>query len=145
MIELVINEPHLQTHGQRFGTTVLTVSGWLLWSYFFFPLVTLSCWLVDNEVCSQWVNLSGGYLNLQEMLLIYVQTIAALIIGWGLWFFYNTLKRNAKPAFKQGSVSTSDLCDAFKVKEDELKQCQKSRYAVVHFDQSGHIVGLDCG
>jgi len=31
------------------------------------------------------------------------------------------------------------------VSKKELKECQESRFAVVQFDQSGHIIGLERG
>ncbi len=146
MTELVINAPYLQTYGQRFGAVALTVLGWLLWCYIFFPLVTLSCWLVDNEVCSQWVNLAGGYLNLQQLLSVYLQTIFGLTLLWGGWVLYNMLRqRRGRKAPLSHRVSAEDLCAQFRVEPMELALCQASRYAIVHFDEAGHIIALEPG
>ena len=79
MIELVINAPHLQTFGQRLAAVALNGFGWLLWCYFFFPLVSLGCWFLDYAQCSQWVDLSGGYSHLRGMLLVYAETVAAMM------------------------------------------------------------------
>ncbi len=146
MIELVINAPHLQTWGQRMAAVVLNVSGWLLWCYFFFPLVSLGCWFLDYDQCSQWVNLSGGYLHLQEMLLIYLETVAAMALVWIAWVGYNLAKRRRRqPVPHARPVSRGDLCRTFNVSKKELKECQESRYAVIHFDENGHIIGLERG
>lgn len=144
MTELVINAPHLQSHSQRLGAVTLSVVGWLLWCYFFFPLVTLGCWLVDDDICSQWVNMSGGYLNLLEMLALYGNIIVGMILGWSLWVLYNRFRRRRVPISSLSHpVSRVDLCRAFGVDEQELKPCQESRYAVVHFDQQACIIGLE--
>ncbi len=146
MNELVINAPHLQTWGQRLAAGALNLLGWLLWCYFFFPLVSLGCWFLDYDQCSQWVNLSGGYLNLREMLLVYLETVAVMVLVWLLWVAYNLAKRRRRhPARPPQPVSRADLCRTFNVSKKELKECQESRFAVVHFDQSGHIIGLERG
>jgi poly-beta-1,6-N-acetyl-D-glucosamine biosynthesis protein PgaD len=144
VIELVINAPHLQTFRQRLGALALNLFGWLLWSYFLFPLVSLGCWLLDYAQCSQWVNLAGGYLNLQDVILAYAETVAAMILAWVAWAAYNLAlrRRRPKPAPAR-AVSRADLCRAFHVAKQELKECQESRFAVVHFDQTGHIIGLE--
>lgn len=146
MIELVINAPHLQTWKQRLSATLLNISGWLLWCYFFFPLVSLSCWFLDYDECSQWVNLSGGYLNLHEMLWLYLKTVATMIVIWLAWVAYNLAKRKRrKQASPAPVVSQDDLCQTFNVLINELNECQESRFSVVHFDKSGHIIGLEKG
>jgi len=146
VIELVINAPHLQTGGQRLAAVALNLFGWLLWTYFFFPLVSLGCWFLDYAQCSQWVNLSGGYLNLQGMLLVYAETVAAMSLAWLVWVVYNRVKRRRRPPMPAPQpVSRGDLCRAFHVSQKELKECQESRFAVVHFDRNGHIIGLETG
>ena len=146
MIELVIDAPHLQTAGQRLAAWTLNLFGWLLWCYFFFPLVSLGCWFLDYAECSQWVNLSGGYLNLQQMLLVYVETVAAMILVWLVWVVYNRVKRRRRaPIPMPRPVSRGELCRTFQVLKKELKECQESRFAVVHFDRAGHIIGLEKG
>lgn len=144
MTELVINAPHLQTGGQRLSAGALTVAGWLLWCYFFFPVITLAGWLMNIEACSQWVNLSGGYLNLQEILGIYGLTVAGMAGLWAGWAFYNTFQWRRERGEKLAPVvGIEGLCQAFGVEAETLSRCQKSRYAVVHFDLHGHIVGLE--
>ena len=146
MIELVINAPHLQTFGQRLAAVALNGFGWLLWCYFFFPLVSLGCWFLDYAQCSQWVDLSGGYSHLRGMLLVYAETVAAMILVWLAWVAYNQARRRRRPpAPPARAVSRGDLCRAFNVSKTELKECQESRFAVVHFDQHGHIIGLEKG
>ena len=146
MTELVIDAPHLQTWGQRLAAAALNVFGWLLWCYFFFPLASLACWFMDFDQCSQWVNLSGGYLNLQDMLLVYIESVAGLVVVWSAWVAYNLAKRHRRQAPPISSpVSRVELCQSFKVSRTDLQACQESRYVVVHFDQSGHIIGLEKG
>lgn len=145
MTELVINAPHMQTGTQRLGAISVTVAGWLLWCYFFFPLVTLSGWLLDFEACSRWVNLSGGYLNLREILAVYGATVAGMAGLWGCWAFYNGLKRRRQAISQIKVIGVPELSARFGVDAGTLKRCQQSQYSVVHFDDRGHIVGLEHG
>lgn len=147
MTELVINAPHLQTWGQRLGAFALNLFGWLLWCYFFFPLVSLACWFMDFAQCSQWVNMSGGYLNLQDMLVLYVETITTMALVWLLWVVYDRgLRHPHRPAPPASQpVSRRELCQMFDLPKKQLKECQESRFAVVHYDQGGHIIGLEHG
>jgi poly-beta-1,6-N-acetyl-D-glucosamine biosynthesis protein PgaD len=146
VIELVINAPHLQTWKQRLSAIVLNVLGWLLWCYLFFPLLSLTCWFLDYQQCSQWVDLSGGYRSVREMLLIYLGTIAGMIWLWLAWVAYNIVKRKRRQVTAPiPTVSLEELCNTFNVLDKELRDCQESRFAVVHFDQSGHIIGLERG
>ena len=146
MIELVINAPHLQTLRQRFGALAISVAGWLLWCYFLFPLVTLGCWLLDHQQCSQWVNFAGGYLDLQHLLGIYLKAVLSLVQLWLLWVVYNLIKQRFSRRPTRGlaePVTTEELCRTFGVDHDSLTRCQRSRYAVVHYDRQGHIIGLE--
>jgi poly-beta-1,6-N-acetyl-D-glucosamine biosynthesis protein PgaD len=144
--ELIINAPHLQTARQRLAAVLINLFGWLLWSYFIFPLVSLGCWYLDFSACSQWVNLSGGYLNLRETLLVYIETVAAMILVWLVWVVYNRVKRRRRPPMLlPPPVSRAELCRMFQVSKKELKECQESAFVVVHFDQHGHIIGLKKG
>lgn len=143
MIELVIDAPHLQSRRQRLAAALLNLAGWLLWCYFLFPLVSLGCWFMDYGQCSQWVDLSGGYPGLREMLGIYFATLAAMVLAWLAWAAYNLAGR--RPALPAPPVNRAELCRAFNVLESELRECQDSRYVVVHFDAGGHIIGLEKG
>lgn len=144
MTELVINAPDLQTFQQRLVATLLTVTGWLLWSYIFFPLVTLTCWLVDNDVCSQWVNFAGGYLQLQRMLDIYLQTIAGLSLLWVIWLSYNVIRRRLRTGGAAPNLlDIEDLCQEFLVPRDDLARCRESRYTTILFDGKGRILSLE--
>ncbi len=145
MTELVINAPHLQTRWQRFAAVALTLAGWLLWCYLLFPLVALGCWFLDYAECSQWVNMSGGYLNLKDVLVVYLENVAAMAAIWILWVGYNRLKGPPPPERQPRRISHRELCRTLRVSSHELKECQESRFAVVHYDQAGHILGLEKG
>lgn len=144
MTELVINAPHLQSTGQRMSTLALLVFGWLLWAYFSFPFVTLCGWFLDIRVCSEWVNLSGGYLSLQELLYVYGKTIASLVAVWCAWALYNGARRQRRRnrSIEQVPVSLPELSRSFGVEESELHHCRLSRFTTVQFDSVGRIVGM---
>jgi poly-beta-1,6-N-acetyl-D-glucosamine biosynthesis protein PgaD len=142
--ELVINAPHLQTSGQRLGAMGLAVFGWLLWSYFFFPLVSLGCWLVDDNICSQWVNMAGGYLNLLEVLRAYTHAVLGMIAAWIAWLSYDYVcSVNRAIASAPVPVTNLELVNTFKLNAVELAACQSARFAIVHYDGAGHIIGLE--
>ena len=101
---------------------------------------------MDYAECSQWVNLSGGYLNLQEMVVTYLETVAWMVLIWLSWVVYNRLtRRRRKMPQAYQHVSLGELSEAFNVSQQALEKCQESQFAVVHFDQSGHIIGLEKG
>jgi poly-beta-1,6-N-acetyl-D-glucosamine biosynthesis protein PgaD len=144
VIELVINTPHRQTSVQRLVAMILNSMGWLLWSYFLFPLFSSTCWLLDFNQCSQWVSLSGGYSNLQAILLNYLATVGVMGCVMIVWVGYNRVAIHSRPAPPpQRPVSRRDLCLRFNVSKKVLKECQESRFVVVHFDQQGHIIELE--
>jgi poly-beta-1,6-N-acetyl-D-glucosamine biosynthesis protein PgaD len=145
VIELVINAPHRQTRVQRLVAMMINPMGWLLWSYFLFPLFSSTCWFLDFNQCSQWVSLAGGYPNLQAILLNYLATVGVMVCVMLVWVGYNraTVRSRPAPTPRQRPVSRGDLCLLFNVSKGALKQCQESRFVVVHFDQQGHIVELE--
>jgi biofilm PGA synthesis protein PgaD len=142
--ELVIDAPHLQTHGQRFGTAALLVAGWLLWMYFAFPFLTLCGWWLGIRVCSFWVNLCGGYLSLQKLLHLYGMTVGGLLGGWLGWVLLQKGRRRIEAsAGCSEPVTDGELCRAFGVAPETLANGRASRYASVHFDRHGHIVRIE--
>ena len=115
-----------------------------MWGYFLFPLLALGCSFLQSIQCSQWVSLSGGYLNLQDMLLNYLETVAAMICVWVAWVVYNLACIRSRPkSLPHNPVSRRDLCLSFNVNKKVLKECQESPYVVVHFDDKGQIIGLE--
>jgi poly-beta-1,6-N-acetyl-D-glucosamine biosynthesis protein PgaD len=142
--ELVINAPELQTHGQRLGAFAVTVMGWLLWAYFLFPVLELCGLWLDIRVCSVWVNLSGGYLGLTQLLQLYAATVAGLAALWTLRVAYGwsgeavTDGRRPLP----GRVGNEALCAAFQIDIASLVEGRDSRHVDVHFDAQGRITQL---
>lgn len=140
--EIVINAPDLQSPAQRLSTAILLGMGWLLWAYFAFPFVELCGWFMDIRICSEWVNLSGGYLSLQHLLVLYGLTVAGWLGLWSLWVMYRSLRhrrrRGALPA-----VALEPICRDFGVEPAQVAQCRASRVTTVHFDGNGRIVGME--
>ena len=144
MIELIINYPHKQTKGQRLTGFALQVAGWLLWSYFLFPLMALGCSFMEFVQCAQWVSLSGGYISLQETMVNYLQIVLAMLVGWIAWVGYNIVHSHYIPYITLiEPVNNSDLCQVFNIDYDTLVNCQNSRYVIVHFDKLARIIGLE--
>lgn len=145
MIEIVINAPHLQTRRQRLSAVLLNLSGWLLWCYFAFPLLSLGCWFLHYPQCAQWVSLSGGYRDFPAVASWYIGALATIICLWQAWVIYRRFKHQRRPAVAPPApVSTADLCQRFNVTAAELNACVHSRVAIVHYDAHGHIISLEC-
>lgn len=144
MTELVINAPHLQTPGQRFSTALLSFSGWLLWGYFFLPLLFLCGWWLGVQICALWVNLCGGYLGLQKLLLLYSGTILGLSAGWAVWIAYDgySYRSVGRMTRLPARVSTDEMSRFFALSENLLTDCRESQITTVQFDTEGHIIGL---
>ena len=145
MTELVIDVPHLQTPGQRLATTLLSLSGWLLWGYLFLPLLFLCGWWLGVQTCSFWVNLCGGYLGLQQLLTLYGCTVVGLTFGWATWVSMDGL-HHPKPR-RTGNrpaavVTDAELSRFFVLPEQVLGECRRSRITTVEFDRDGKITGL---
>lgn len=147
MTQLVIEATHLQSYGQRIIAFILGLAGWLMWAYLLFPLLTLTCWMFNEKLCIVWVNYSGGYPGLREMLIIYGQTVLGLALFWVLWGIYNGVRRelrnrNAKPVGVQ-PVDVKDLSHFFGVDKNVLARCRHSSYVTVHFGADGKLTALE--
>ncbi|MFM8332329.1 MAG: poly-beta-1,6-N-acetyl-D-glucosamine biosynthesis protein PgaD [Candidatus Methylumidiphilus sp.] len=147
MTDIIINAPHLLNWRQRLGAVLLNGSGWLLWCYFFAPLLSLGCWLLHHSECAQWVNWSGGYLTVQDVLRWYVEIVVGMALVWLIWLSYRfAVKRHRQALPPVQPVSPATLCATFTVSPNDLQACLNTRLAVVHFDRSGQIIGLEaCG
>ncbi|QFY43887.1 poly-beta-1,6-N-acetyl-D-glucosamine biosynthesis protein PgaD [Candidatus Methylospira mobilis] len=148
MTQLVIESSHLQSSGQRVVAFILMLAGWLMWAYLLFPLLALSCWLLQKNFCAVWVSYSGGYPELRDMLSVYGQTLLALALMWVFWGVYNGVrrelrKRKTKPE-AAAALEVKELSRFFGVDRDVLARSRNSAYTTVHFDKDGKLVGLEC-
>jgi len=142
--ELVINAPELQTRRQRFGALAVAAAGWLLWAYFLFPVLELCGWWLDIRLCSVWVNLSGGYLGLTQLLQLYAATVGGLAGLWMLRVAYGLSGAAAGGSAPPlpAPVAAKALCEAFQLDFPSLAEGRSSRYVEVHFDAQGRITRL---
>jgi poly-beta-1,6-N-acetyl-D-glucosamine biosynthesis protein PgaD len=142
--ELVINSPHLQTPGQRLSTALLSLSGWLLWSYCLLPLLILCGWWLGIHVCAFLINLCGGYQGLQKLMTLYVCTVAGSALGWAAWIGYDRVRGRDAPdkAQDRAAVTLPDLSHHFNLPEALLETCRHHRITTVEFDANGQIIAL---
>jgi biofilm PGA synthesis protein PgaD len=145
--QLVIESSHLQSRGQRIAAFFLGLAGWLMWAYLLFPLLTLTCWLLKKNVCAVWVNYSGGYPGLRDMLIVYGQTVLALALIWIFWGVYNGVRRElrnrqAKPDALM-PLDVKELSQFFNVDKHMLARSRHSAYTTVHFDAEGKLTALE--
>ncbi|MDD2767775.1 MAG: poly-beta-1,6-N-acetyl-D-glucosamine biosynthesis protein PgaD [Methylococcus sp.] len=139
MTELVINAPELQTQGQRLSAFAVTVMGWLLWAYFLFPVLELCGLWLDIRLCSVWVNLSGGYLGLTQLLQLYAATVIGLAALWTLRVAYGLSGPVASDAGRPmpSAVGNEALCAAFQVDVASLIEGRNSRACGRSFRRPG--------
>jgi len=140
--ELVIEAPDLQSSMQRMCTGVLLGLGWLLWVYFTFPFLELCGWFMDIRICSEWVNLSGGYMSLQHLLGLYALTAVGWLGLWSLWGVCREFVMQPQQGFFP-AVALESLCHNFLVEPEHVLKCRSSRVATVYFDCEGQIVGME--
>jgi poly-beta-1,6-N-acetyl-D-glucosamine biosynthesis protein PgaD len=141
MSDLIINLPHLQSMRQRLGSYTVTVACWLLWLYFLAPIITLGGWLLGVRKLSKEIRWFGGYKSLQELMVMYGETILAIALLWLCWTMLLSLRRK-QPNTQPEPVGPEALCRHFNVPGEAWQTCQASRRVTVHFDEHGQIVRM---
>lgn len=143
MTRLVIEAPDLQTPAQRFSALLLGVAGWILWLYVTFPVLTVCGWLLDISICSVWMNWSGGYMSLQELMQFYAGIAIGLFFFWFFWMKLRLTRRHdASKRPRADSLDFSVVAKAYHVDDELLEKCSHSRMITVHFDAQGRITDL---
>lgn len=143
MTRLVIESPDLQTPAQRLSALIIGIAGWILWLYVTFPVLTVCGWLLDISICSVWMNWSGGYMSLQELMQFYAGIAVGLFFFWFFWMKIRLSRRydaSKRPVARK--LETVAVAKAYHVDHSLLQQCRRSRMVTVHFDAQGRIIQL---
>lgn len=144
MKDIIINQPHLQSFQQKCGSFFLTAISWLLWLYFLLPLFTLGGWLLGVKSLSDEIRWFGGYKTLLELLQLYGAIIVIIAVAWLLWTLYLSWLHAGVVPKRFSPVSDQQLCETFKVENDQLQHARAGNKVTVHFDDHALITAIDC-
>jgi len=145
MKDIIINQPHLQSFQQKFGSLFLSALSWLLWLYFLLPLFTLGGWLLGVKNLSDEIRWFGGYKTLLELLELYGEIIVVIALLWLLWTLYLSWLHSGVAPNPSSLVSDRQLCEAFKIDEEQLRKAKSGKNLTIHFDDHALITDIDCG
>jgi poly-beta-1,6-N-acetyl-D-glucosamine biosynthesis protein PgaD len=137
---LIINARHRLPWHQRLFSDASTAMMWGAWLWLWAPVLRSSAWLVDLGVRSypSFMNVvaSGSAENLQHSFVALVGTSGTLLA----WSWLPARKvRACAPA-----LSVRDYARHFELREHELHVGRRASVCVVHHDESGRIVRLEC-
>lgn len=90
--DLIIEDPALQSTGQKVLYGTLTVVFWALWIYLWLPLVTLAGWGLGLFQFVDVMGVRDGLRALGQLLWIYLLVIAVMGGALILWANYNRLR-----------------------------------------------------
>lgn len=140
--DLIIELPHLQSLPQRLGSWLVACGCWLLWIYFFFPLVSVTGWLLGMRTFSAEVRWFGGYKSLIELLEMYGLTILAILIGW---LMVTGLRNRWRPTGRPQSdanITQAEASEVFIRNTECLEVLRKQGALRIAFDATGVITEI---
>lgn len=142
MKDIIIDQPHLQSFGQKCGSAFLAMLSWLLWLYFLLPLFTLGGWLLGVKSLADEIRWFGGYKSLLDLLLLYGAIIFVIALCWSVWTFYLSWLHAGWPPKRVPLVNDEALCAAFKVDQEQLSHSKAANKVTVHFDEHARITAI---
>ncbi|WGS83790.1 poly-beta-1,6-N-acetyl-D-glucosamine biosynthesis protein PgaD [Methylomonas sp. UP202] len=145
MKDIIINQPHLQSVRQKFGSALLALASWLLWLYFLTPLFTLGAWLMGLKSLSDEIRWFGGYKTLLELMQLYAEIILVIALLWLVWTVYLAWLRAHRPPHRPPPVTDLQLATAFKVDVELLSKARTGNKLTVHFDDHAVITRINNG
>ncbi len=143
MKDIIINQPHLQTFGQKCGAAFMSLLSWLLWLYFLWPLATLGGWLMGVKSLSDEIRWFGGYKTLLELLQLYGEIVGVIAVFWLFWTVYLSWLHASVAPKRTAPVTDQQLAVTFKVDAAGLVASRASQKITVHFDNHAVITKLD--
>lgn len=143
MKDIIINQPQLQSFGQKCGSALMSGLSWLLWLYFLWPLFTLGAWLMGLKSLSDEIRWFGGYKTLLELLQLYGEIVGVIALIWLIWTVYLSWLHSSVAPKRTAAVTDQQLAVAFKVDRERLASARASRKVTVYFDQQAVITGIE--
>jgi biofilm PGA synthesis protein PgaD len=139
----IIDAPGFQTLKQRYSSALLTLIFWVFWFYLWQPLISIIAWGLGIKFFYENMVLLGGIYGFLELALIYLLVVMGIGVLFFGWAFYNNRRfKKKKRRAKLWKISFGNLSNLFQIDENQVLALKSSRYAVVHFDENGHIKDL---
>lgn len=141
MKHLIINKPEWQTRRQRLLFRSLTTFFWVIWVYFWLPLLTLAGWYLGFKINYREMVVHGGYAGLAHLLKIYAAAAGGLGGALLVWAYYNYFRfRGIERRKHCRPVTVAELAAYYQISPEALGRWRQARRVVVHHDPQGQIV-----
>lgn len=141
---LIIEDPSLQTLGQRYGWYSVTFIFWVLYIYLWLPAITLLAWFFGYQRFTEYFINSSQALTTSSgigLYLIIVAIIAVIFLGWAkieqARFTGKQRRSNAKP------VTTEEMAAHWEINAEHLASAQYQKRTTIHFTQSARIQAIE--
>ena len=105
--ELIIEDPKLQTTGQKVLYGMLTLVFWMVWIYLWLPLITVAAWAFGVHRFVDFLLVEEGLAALHRVLHFYLIVIAVMGGTLLAWANYNRLRFTGRERRKAVPVQRS--------------------------------------
>lgn len=140
---LIIEDPSLQTLGQRYGWNTITFFFWVLYIYLWLPVLALLAWLFGYDrfvnyflATTQPLNTSSG-IGLYFLIII---AIAVIFIGWAKIErarFYGKVRRSSS-----APVNVDNMAAHWSLDAATLANAQQQKRMIIEFDEDTQIKAI---
>lgn len=139
--DLIIEDPKLQTLGQKTLYGLLTVVFWALWIYLWLPLITLLAWAFGISRFVDIMVVGQGFEALKEVIVVYFIVIAVMGGALVLWALYNRIRFSGRERRTNTTAPASSAIVARNLRQRETTVLiwQHQKNLRVSHDQAGHI------
>jgi len=142
--KLIISRPDLQTFRQRWYSSVITLLFWLIWIYLLSPLISLIAWVFGIKIFYDTMISLGGYKTFFRVFGVYLLAVFIIALIYFGWAIYNRERfKNRERRHKFLSISCVELSSFFKISEEQVQNCKKSKRIEFDFDEMGDIKEID--
>jgi len=136
--ELIIEDPKLQSTGQKVLYGMLTLVFWMIWIYLWLPLITVAAWAFGVHRFVDFLLIEEGIRALNRVIEFYVVVVAVMGGSLLIWANYNRLRFTGRERRKAVAVQRSSalLASALGRRESAalVWQHHKSLWVTHHAD-----------
>jgi biofilm PGA synthesis protein PgaD len=145
--ELIIEDPKLQTKGQKVLYGTLTLVFWALWIYLWLPLITLAGWSFGVFRFVDEMFVAAGLEALRDVLVLYMITIAIMGGALILWATYNWVRFSGRErrTTQTSEHSSGIVAQALGKRETTVLLWQNDRRLEVTHHPDGRIATVKAG
>jgi len=136
--ELIIEDPKLQSTGQKVLYGMLTLVFWMIWIYLWLPLITVAAWAFGVQRFVDFLLIEEGIEALTRVIEFYLVVVAVMCGALLAWANYNRLRFTGHERRKAVAVQRSSalLASALGRRESAalVWQHHKSLWVTHHAD-----------